>query len=258
MSNFISASRPNRSTIAAPVEDRFSLVGLDKDSVRAQLQKKVLATVDGSYQSTGEYFLNGVVAKLFFFWTTGKGKNKVDHCAPFEDMHCNLSQRKDSSAVKLGEYLTNNFIETLSMDDQVEYRFKLIDAKTGELIAGDLPQLPRTGKDYSHLPEHLRSDFEEASAPTTEKASSNASAWLFIYVVKDVKNPVTGKMERIPEIIGNRDIPLSSASKVEIVRKYANNKDLFIAPLVVPQAKLEAWAVDQASKLEATGSSKAA
>lgn len=235
MSKYLPARRPVQSTVVAftPNSKNDSLLGMSADEVRGACQQKIVANLDGKLQPTGEHFLNGVIARLALFYTDADG---VEQVRPFKEMHCNFVNRESSTGTKLAEYLTNYFIDNLAMDDQVEYRYKLIDSKTKQVIATDMPERPASSvADDLDLPDFMRPNAKELKSVYVP--DERICAWLHVYAVVASTNEV--------KKIAERNIEAVHAPWVAQVRRNANQADKLIAAVVVPQAKLEAWADSQ-------------
>lgn len=238
MTTFKPKAKAASSTPLQAVDRSTVLVGASVDAVRQACSNKVMSGRGSQRAHTGAYFLNVLTPKLF------AQDPKTEELHAIKGIYANFDNSEDSVAVHVAEALSEQFLNTLVVDD-LDYRFKLIDSKTKVTIATDMP-------DYEESVEATEDDTPEflRVTPRADNYIPNPAvcAWLKIYVMYEDR----------PVMVASNDIPATryNVASVDKVRELVAN-DIHLQAGAVPQAKIEAWALaemkQQADLMEESG-----
>lgn len=203
------------------------LTGMTQGQVVAECQWKVTSGKGTERAATGSTFLNLLTPKVFV-------ADSNDQLHPIPAVYANFDNLEGSVAVALAESLSTKLLETGEVP-QLQYFFKLIDSKTKQTIATDMPERVSAEEDVSDLPDFLK---PALTSVITDPYVPDAKicAFLHIYVERDGQ----------PVRIASQDITARFAPQIAVAKKLADAGHHMQAG-VVPQTKVVNWLESQAN-----------
>lgn len=201
-----------------------SLLGMTLAEVVQACQAKITAGRGTDRQATGDTFLNMLTPKLF---ASNAEKTEL-HAIPY--VYANFDNLEDSIAVQLATHLSTELVQSGEYSD-LQYFFKLIDAKSKTVVASDFPAYEERDESESTVPDFLKIEPVLANVAMPDP---KVCAYLHIYVEQNGK----------PVRIASSNIESRYAGQIANVAKLVKAGH-HIQAGVVPMTKVANWLASQ-------------